>query len=54
MDQFDPRLIWGVAFGIGSLSMLGYLWLHARAGDKITHRQNGNEKLEKESAVVAE
>ena len=54
MDNFDPRLIWVVAFGIGMISMLGYLWLHARAGAKIAHRQNGNRKPGPVPAVVAE
>jgi MFS family permease len=52
MDRFDPRLIWVVAFGLGLLSMLGYLWLHARAGEKFAARQNGNGK-NKPAADVA-
>jgi MFS family permease len=58
MDNFDPRLIWVVAFGIGIVSTLGYLWLHSRAGAKIAHRQNGNgkskTKVDTESLVVTD
>lgn len=54
MDHFDLRLIWMMTFGIGLLSMLGYFWLHARAGAKITHRQNGNGKSVPESTVALE
>jgi MFS family permease len=45
MDHFDPRLMWFIAFGIGMLSMLGYLGLHFRAGTKFAARQNGNGKV---------
>lgn len=44
MDHFDPRLMWVIAFGIGMLSTIGYLGLHARAGAKFAARQNGNGK----------
>jgi len=54
MDNFDPRLMWLVAFGIGIVSMLGYLWLHVRAGDKFAARQNGNGKPKPEPVVVVE
>ena len=56
MDHFDPRWMWAVAFGIGIVSMLGYLWLHARAGEKFAARQNGNgeHKPEADVAIVVE
>ena len=54
MGHFDPRLMWMVAFGIGLLSMLGYLWLHARAGAKIAARQNGKGKPEPVPVVAVE
>ena len=30
MDNFDPRLLWYIAGGIGLLSVLGFLGLHKR------------------------
>jgi hypothetical protein len=34
--------------------VLGYLWLHARAGAKFAARQNGKGKPKPEPAIVAE
>lgn len=56
MDHFDPRLMWLIAFGIGMVSTIGYLVLHARAGAKFAARQNGNgkSKSEKQPVMVSE
>jgi MFS family permease len=38
MDNFDPRLLWFVAGGIGTLSVIGFLVLHFKAGALIESR----------------
>ncbi len=38
LDNFDPRLLWFVAGGIGTLSVIGFLVLHFKAGDLIESR----------------
>lgn len=38
LDNFDPRLLWFVAGGIGTLSVIGFLVLHFKAGDLIQSR----------------
>lgn len=54
MDHFDPHLVWMIAFGIGLLSVVGYLALHARAAAKFAARQNGNGKPKEPQKVFAE
>jgi MFS family permease len=39
MDNFDPRYLWFVAGFIGSLSVVGFLLLHFKAGRLIEERQ---------------
>jgi MFS family permease len=34
-DYYDPRWIWYGSFFLGLLGVLGYLWLHVRAGKKL-------------------
>ncbi|NMB61635.1 MAG: MFS transporter [Chloroflexi bacterium] len=42
MDNFDPRLLWFVAGGIGLLDVIGFLTLHFKAGKKFEAKQNGH------------
>lgn len=41
MDNFDPRLLWFVAGGIGLLDVFGFLLLHLKAGHKFDEKANG-------------
>ena len=49
LDNFDPRLLWFVAGGIGLLDVLGFLTLHFKAGAKFDEKRNGKQP-EKEVA----
>jgi MFS family permease len=57
MDNLDPRLLWFVAGGIGTLSVIGFLILHFKAGSLIESRLYSAAKEEEllvESLVEAE
>jgi len=57
MDNLDPRLLWFVAGGIGTLSVIGFLILHNKAGALIESRLYSAAKEEEllvESLVEAE
>jgi MFS family permease len=50
MDNMDPRILWYVAGFIGSLSVIGFLWLHIKAGREIDARQVSSPREEKKPA----
>lgn len=54
MDNFDPRLLWFVAGGIGLLDVLGFLLLHFKAGKKFEERQNGYKDKSEDPSVQVE
>ena len=54
MDNFDPRILWFVAGGIGLIDVIGFLLLHVKAGEKFEERKNGGKKALEEKAVVGE
>jgi MFS family permease len=35
MDNYDPRWVWYASGILGSIGVIGYLWLHRRAGHKL-------------------
>jgi len=41
MDNFDPRYVWFAAGFVGSLSVIGFLLLHFKAGDRFEILGNG-------------
>ncbi|HAF62499.1 MAG TPA: hypothetical protein DCK95_09255 [Anaerolineaceae bacterium] len=52
LDNFDPRLLWFVAGGVGLLDVLGFLTLHFKAGDKFEERRNGKKQMIEGTATV--
>lgn len=56
MDNYDPRILWFVAGGIGLLDVAGFLLLHFKAGKKFEEKQNGYKTrlAEKSMQVEAE
>lgn len=54
MDNFDPRILWFVAGGIGLIDVIGFLLLHVKAGDKFEERKNGGRKIIDEKTTVGE
>ena len=51
MDNFDPRLLWFAAGFVGTLSVLGFTYLHFKAGkifEEKSNGSNGNSKKEQE------
>lgn len=53
MDNFDPRLLWFVAGGIGLLDVVGFLTLHFKAGKKFEAKQNGYKTIVSNDAIPA-
>ncbi len=62
MDNFDPRLLWYAAGFIGTLSVIGFLWMHVKVGKTIegrlsTARSDGEEAVnplvEAEKSILA-
>ncbi len=41
MDNLDPRLIWFMAGTVGSLAVIGFTYLHFRAGSIFEEKSNG-------------
>lgn len=56
LDNYDPRILWFVAGGIGLLDVAGFLVLHFKAGKKFEEKQNGYKKrlAEKPAQVETE
>jgi len=54
MDNYDPRLLWFVAGGIGLVDVFGFLLLHVKAGKKFEDRKNGSKNSTEEKPVVVE
>ncbi|MHB8808326.1 MAG: MDR family MFS transporter [Anaerolineaceae bacterium] len=54
MDNYDPRILWFVAGGIGLLDVAGFLVLHFKAGKKFEEKQNGYKKRLAEKPVQVE
>jgi MFS family permease len=54
MDNFDPRILWFVAGGIGLLDVAGFLLLHFKAGKKFEEKQNGYKKRLAEQSAQGE
>lgn len=52
MDNMDPRILWYVAGFIGSLSVVGFLLLQARAGQVIEARQKCNQPAGQSERVI--
>jgi MFS family permease len=52
MDNLDPRILWYVAGFIGSLSVIGFLLLQARAGQVIEARQRCNQPVNQSERVI--
>jgi len=53
LDNFDPRLLWFVAGGIGLLDVLGFLTLHFKAGAKFEEKRNGKQQISEMSPTIA-
>jgi hypothetical protein len=54
MDNYDPRILWFIAGGIGLLDVAGFLVLHFKAGKKFEEKQNGHKKVEEVLSVPVE
>lgn len=54
MDNYDPRILWFVAGGIGLLDVAGFLLLHFKAGKKFEEKQNGYKTRLAEKSVQVE
>jgi MFS family permease len=57
MDNFDPRLLWYVAGFIGTLSVIGFLLLHFKAGALVESRLSqarADDKLEADLLAKSE
>ena len=50
MDNLDPRYLWYAAGFVGSLSVIGFLILHFKVGEKIAERRSAG-KSSKKSAL---
>jgi MFS family permease len=44
MDNFDPRMLWFAAGFVGTLSVIGFTYLHLRSGHIFEERSNGSKR----------
>jgi len=54
MDNYDPRILWFVAGGIGLLDVAGFLALHFKAEKKFEEKQNRHKKVKEELPLPVE
>ena len=54
MDNFDPRILWFVAGGIGLVDVFGFLLLHVKAGKTFEKKKNDFEKSIEKQPIIGD
>jgi hypothetical protein len=52
MDNLDPRLLWYAAGFVGTLSVIGFTYLHFKAGKLFEEKTNGSNGDGKKESVL--